>query len=99
MQQQGLPSKKQLARELATLNDPSFQSRREPFLALLLRLQNAGDASDIRALQIELIAEIGALERVALDLDAKHGGPARQKRDGLKVITPKTEETIASCGT
>lgn len=95
MQQRGLPSKKQVTLEIEILNDRYFQSRRAPLLSLVQRLQDARDANDIRALQLDLIAEIGALEQIAPELDAEHGGPALKRRDELKAIQPKTEDVIA----
>jgi hypothetical protein len=91
MHVRGIPATKQLKRELAILNDPYFQSRRPQLLKVIERLQLARTRDDVRTLQVELIAEKGALDQIAPDLDQKHGGPARRRIQDLKSIEPKHE--------
>ena len=90
MQQKGLPSAKQLARELAILNDPFFQKQRPELLALVCRLQEARRRSDVRSLQIDLIALIGGLERSFPEVELEQGAAARRTIDRLKTLEPKS---------
>lgn len=91
----GIPAKKQLTLELAILNNRYFQSRRPQLLSIVQRLQDARTPADVRTLQLDLIAEIGALERVAPELDNEHGGAARERIDQLEAIEPTTEQVKA----
>jgi hypothetical protein len=73
MHVRGIPAKKQLTRELAILNDRYFQSRRPSLLAMVERLQRAHTRRDVRELQLDLIAELGAVEKVAIEIDDERG--------------------------
>jgi hypothetical protein len=88
----GVPAKKQLSRELAILNDGYFQSRRPSLLSLVQRLQVVQTRSAARALQLDLITELGAVEKVAREIDQERGSAARARRDALKLIELKTPE-------
>lgn len=91
----GIPAKKQLTRELAILNDHYFQSRRTYLLSMVERLQTARSRDDVRGLQVDLIAEIGALERVAPEIDDERGGAARRRIADLKAVEQKTDAVKA----
>lgn len=92
MHVRGIPAKKQLTRELGILNDPYFRSRRTSLLSMVDRLQLARTRADVRELQLDLIAELGAVEKVAPEIDQERGSAARERRDALKTVEPKTPE-------
>ncbi|MCP9488038.1 MAG: hypothetical protein MSC30_19540 [Gaiellaceae bacterium MAG52_C11] len=94
----GIPAKKQLTRELAILNHRYFQSRRPSLLAMVERLQRAHTRRDVRELQLDLIAELGAVEKVATEIDDERGSAALERLDALKLVEPKTPEVKRELG-
>lgn len=62
------------------------------------RLQRAHTRRDVRELQLDLIAELGAVETVATEIDDERGSAALERLDALKLVEPKTPEVKRELG-
>jgi hypothetical protein len=56
------------------------------------RLQFVRTRADVHELQLDLVTELGAVEKVAPEIDRERGSTALARRDALKLIEPKTPE-------
>lgn len=92
----GFPSKKQIERETAILNTPTYQESRESFVAYVERLQQARTAADIRALHREVVFDVNARQKALAEVVAEHKGKAGATIDRLKSVRPKPKGELAA---
>lgn len=92
--QSGFPSKKQMERELAILNTPTYQEAREPIAAYVRQLQAAQTATDIRLLQRQLVLDINCRQKALAEVIAEHEPAAKARIRALTVLEPKPKDDI-----
>jgi hypothetical protein len=88
------PSKKQIRRELAILNTPTYQEVREPFAAYVRQLQQAQTATDMRLLQRELVFDINGRQKALREVIAEHEPAAKERIRELTALEPKPKEEL-----
>jgi len=91
----GFPSKKQIEREIAILNTPTYVEARESFMELVRKLQQARTADDLRALQHELILDVNGRQKALGEVVAERRGKATAKIERLRTLEPKPKAELA----
>lgn len=90
----GFPSKKQIKREIAILNTPTYQEAQEQFVAYVRSLQEARTATDLRVLQRELVLDLNGRQKALADVLAEHRPQAKARIQELMVLEPKPKKEL-----
>lgn len=94
MQQHDFPSKKQIERELEIMNTPPYQEGRETFVRYIRQLQDARGATDLRRLQLDLIADVNLRKKALDEVVAELEPPAKAQKALLVQQEPKPREAL-----
>ncbi|MDX6439454.1 MAG: hypothetical protein QOF45_2037 [Gaiellaceae bacterium] len=90
------PSRKQIERELAILNTPTYQEAHEGLAAYIRRLQEATTATELRLLQRDLVLDTNARQKALAEFVAERRPPAKARIDELKSREPKPKLELAA---
>jgi hypothetical protein len=91
----GIPSKKQIEREIAILDTPAYGEARESFLGYVERLQEARTANDLRALQRDLILDVNGRQKAVAGVVEQRRSEANARIDHLRGLKPKPTSELA----
>src|SRR5258708_10982863 len=90
----GFPSKKQIERELAIMNTPTYREARERFTVYVRQLQQAVTATDLRLLQRELVLDVNGRQKALAEVIAEHQPVAKARIRELTGVEPKPKEEL-----
>ncbi len=94
--QSGFPSNKQIQREMAILNTPTYQDARSSFVSYVQRLQDARSTTDLRLLQRDLVFDVNGRQKALAEVVAEHRSRAKADIDRLKKNEPKPKAKLAA---
>jgi hypothetical protein len=96
MQQSPLPSKKQMTRELAILNTPTYREARPAVVSYVERLQASRSANDLRPLHRDLIVDVNAHQKALKAVLEDYRPRARADIQRLRNVIPQPIRKLAA---